>query len=64
MASTPPPKPSVLGRLASRAVLLSPFALVGVGLGLALGVGWGCFAAGALLYHDMREPAAPPGGKP
>lgn len=64
MAATPPPQPPLLARLASRAVLLSPFALVGVGFGLALGLGWGLAAAGALLYHDMREPAAPRGGKP
>lgn len=64
MSATPPPQPPLLARLATRAALLSPFALVGVGLGLVLGLGWGLAAAGALLYHDMREPSAPPGGKP
>lgn len=64
MSAAPPSKPSRAARVITSAVLIAPFALVGVGVGLVLGVGWGMTAAGLLIWRDTHAVGAPRDGKP
>lgn len=58
--SEPTKRKGVGLRRAIAAVLgLSPLVLVGVGVGIVAGEGYGMLAAGLLLYVDLRFPRRP-----